>query len=398
MKRKCIGAVGVVTIVIIGCSSLKPEAPVPIYPNEDNLHLSSVVNFQWKSTEGATSYNLEIYKDSALQSPVFVDPAISDTHLTVDAFKLALQGFYYWRVAAYNEYGRGEWSEPLRFIRSDFDWPPKLILPFNNDLYVTYPRFIWSSHPLAKSYLLRICKKPFPDGEILLEDTLHDTTYEFSLNDWKRTSSGEYLWSVAPLPTYTEQVWSEPRCFLLTKEFDLDTTYYPLGFGYEWCYEKYSYWYHWDAWDGDQYGASYDTINIRVEDSICTSEGWVFYLSGGGFEDVDSRIENDKIEVSWNHYSVGSLLIPLIPQSSSYGDGYMVLTLDYIGDTLSFKMVEPGDEWTNGGEGTKTSLRLIGVGAVEQTVHIGNYYHRGEGRNYHLLWFYNGRDTVYKAK
>ncbi len=179
-------------------------------------------------------------------------------------------------------------------------------------------------------------------------------------------------------------------------DIDLDTTYFPFGLGYEWCYDCYSYSYHSEP---ENSGVGFDTITIKVLDSVSSDGGLRFILNDFSFEDLGERplfIDND-VQLTWNHYYVDSMLIPISPETKKYSKENVTIAVDYLMDTLSIAIVEPGDFYYNG-DFKKTAQRVKGIGAICLTDSNWFAWVHGDVTTKRLLWFYNGKDTVYKAK
>ncbi|TET21639.1 MAG: hypothetical protein E3J71_08910 [Candidatus Stahlbacteria bacterium] len=178
-------------------------------------------------------------------------------------------------------------------------------------------------------------------------------------------------------------------------DIDLDTTYFPFGLGYEWCYERHAY--YWDIWGTER--DEYDTVVIQVEDSIYDSLGWLFDLSGY-YYDVGS--EARIIEQSPNTLLVpiclnwwwlrDTVFVSLIPSTRT-----SPIKIEYNSDTLcmssSCRIEEEFKIYT------QSTKRLKRIGTVWQNDAEELLSGKSEGyKKDRLLWFYNSKDTVYKAK
>jgi hypothetical protein len=130
-------------------------------------------------------------------------------------------------------------------------------------------------------------------------------------------------------------------------DIDLDTTYFPFGLGYEWCYECYSYRYHLDP---DNFDVGLDTVTIKIIDSVSSDDGLRFKLNDLFFEDLGESplFIDDDVQLTWNHYYVDSMLIPLSPETRNYSKENVTIAVEYLMDTLSIAIVEPGDFSYNG--------------------------------------------------
>jgi hypothetical protein len=169
-------------------------------------------------------------------------------------------------------------------------------------------------------------------------------------------------------------------------DIDLDTTYFPFGLGYEWCYERHYYGYE----DYEPF-SEYDTVTIRVNDSF-----WIYDTMKFGFDhffyDLTNPVSivNDSI-ILYMSFMTYDFKQPIsLVEQSEIDD-----LLAYQGDTM---VIATGDfdglysAWTE-------VKRRKGIGAffmLSQSGYVDPYAY-DYNVNYRLLSFYNGKDTVYKA-
>jgi len=288
---------------------------------------------------------------------------------------------------------------------------PDLLEPADGAVVSAAPVFVWSSIPFCDGYRIVIVgdssaayTPPFSLSGIdfsdpIIEKDRTDTTYTMSGGDFDNLDDGSYYWKVASLdypPDGTAPYvnYSEVRSFVVEKavSLGLDTTYFPFGLGYEWVYERYKWHYE----DQDDTGA-YDTVTIRVIDSVLTADGLRFILDRRFF-DVDDTvvIRNDSVHVFDNHVGFGKM-INLIPDSRE-SDG--LITISYNEDTLILKCHidwYPPEGITREYDSWQIS-RIKGVGAVYQSYSYylfsgGEIYY---GSRYRLLSFKKGGKTVWQ--
>jgi len=101
----------------------KPDPPAPpglILPSNnwqsDLYRYPQAVNLVWEALPSAQFYQVEVYRDSLLQSQhlVYSNARVAQTSVTAT---LSNHGWYYWRVRAasknWNNYT--DWSSPFRF-------------------------------------------------------------------------------------------------------------------------------------------------------------------------------------------------------------------------------------------------------------------------------------------
>lgn len=252
---------------------------------------------------------------------------------------------------------------------------PELIAPEDGAVFDTDPpTFIWSSEEYAYDYVIRIYMGSSTD----IQDTLADTTYAMSKNLFETLLNGTYNWAAAAMSEEGELFWSESRSFVIDKPaepqgLDLDTTYFPFGMGYEWCYEKKK------LFSED----SKDTVAVIVVDSFWIDNTLFFKLEGGSFFDV-----GNSVEIGDGKIKAFDETINLLPEEqSSY------LWIRYYGDTLyMFTGDEPyPDYWEDW-----SVYRIKAIGLIHQIYYWQDVYENTSGGDrYSLLWFYNGQDTVW---
>jgi hypothetical protein len=99
-----------------GKSPAPASAPAPelISPIHGSSDISPTPRLEWKPSEGASSYGLEIWSDTNL---IFSRSGIKDTSFTLPAGnKLSDLTLYSWKVNASNITGTSEWSETWSFM------------------------------------------------------------------------------------------------------------------------------------------------------------------------------------------------------------------------------------------------------------------------------------------
>jgi hypothetical protein len=85
-----------------------PAAPQILSPVDDATNEPVNETFVWSKVSNATSYTLQIAKNSSFNALVFSDSSLTDT--TVKVTGLTGSATYYWRVKAKNAYGVGVFS------------------------------------------------------------------------------------------------------------------------------------------------------------------------------------------------------------------------------------------------------------------------------------------------
>ncbi len=175
-------------------------------------------------------------------------------------------------------------------------------------------------------------------------------------------------------------------------DIDLDTTYFPFGLGYEWCYEN----HNWHSFPDDENNWNkYDTFKIEVTDSSQIAD--TLFFTGGATLELDNPIKIWELKVPLGNPDFHYDTIPItVAQNMTWQNQYG-LQISYFEDKLSLDHYYgecPEDEGWNG------VRRLKGIGVILQGYNFSTNEGNGgsSGSIDRLLWFYNGKDTVYKAQ
>ncbi|OGC96286.1 MAG: hypothetical protein A2W25_03965 [candidate division Zixibacteria bacterium RBG_16_53_22] len=152
----------------------RPPAPVLIFPPQDTILVDTTITFVWHRSQFAQSYLLEIYADSLLAVPLFVDSLVADSSLT-PVFQ-PIDSLVFWRVKGGNQYGWGPYSSIASFV---FYTAPPAPVPFfpprDTVLTDTVMTFAWHQAPSAQRYLLEV----YPDTALItpfyIDSLLTDT-------------------------------------------------------------------------------------------------------------------------------------------------------------------------------------------------------------------------------
>lgn len=132
-----------------------PLPPQLLSPVNDASGISLKPTFLWEQLENVSYYHLQV----STNINNWNDLVINQTNITTNNFTInnELQNYtvYYWRVAAANEMGLGEWSIPNKFTTRITD--PIITYPINNSVGISVtPTINWTSVPGAISYNLQI--------------------------------------------------------------------------------------------------------------------------------------------------------------------------------------------------------------------------------------------------
>jgi len=411
MKHLKLSVILLGVVLIIGCS-MEPNAPKLISPQDGEVFDMIPPTFIWSSEEYAEGYAIIVDETPSDLSGILglmpFSDELADTSVTMpqEAFDLLNNITYYWHVASFwteESDTMYNWSEWRSFVVQKPGEPsaPQLISPEDGAVFETNPPiFIWSFDSLTAGCVIRI----YAESSTTLEDTLQDTAYTMSIEMFDTLENGTYSWAAANLSKLGELFWSNSRTFILNKPVDLDTTYFPLGVGYEWCFQRYER-SEGDNGEGEVWDYEcFDTFTVSVVDSFWKGDTMCFtleteknlYQMPGMLPychwDLygEARVYEDRI-----YLVIWMTMVDLVPDPTSLPD-----FMSYRGDILYSSY----DYWDPHTTEYISIRRLRGIGILSQT---HNYWFAGDIPPYpyaelyetdRLLYFYNGRDTVYKAE
>jgi len=135
-----------------------PEVPVLFSPVTGTTNVSTMATLNWYASSEATSYTLQLSKNSLFTSLEYDQSGLTGTSQQVN--KLNNLTLYYWRVSASNNYGTSGWSNTNSF--TTIGSPPEIpvvLSPANGSINVTTPPTLsWNASTNAISYSLQISK------------------------------------------------------------------------------------------------------------------------------------------------------------------------------------------------------------------------------------------------
>jgi M6 family metalloprotease-like protein len=207
--------------------------PTIVYPDVDELGVSITPTFEWSSVTGADEYSIEVADNDQFINPLVNADGVETTTYSSAGFQKSKT--YYWRVAAWDQFGIGDWSATVPFI-TELD-KPVLLYPVN---------FKKGIKPKDSLFWIKEFSAEFYDVQISIDDNFsdlaldsagHDTT-NYELNDL--ISNTEYYWRVRATNEASISPWSDVwnfRTQIDPPELlhpDDDTSGVPLTFTFIW--------------------------------------------------------------------------------------------------------------------------------------------------------------------
>ena len=190
-----------------------PPPPRPSFPPQNATCLSDTVYLHWKKIRGVKSYHLQLGTDRSFTSGLFLD----DSTISVErarASGLAYGTRYWWRVAAGNAAGKGDWSIPLSF--STMAEPPRapgIISPETGDtIDILVAQLSWEPIECARAYHLQVAADSiFAPGSLIVDSVLEK--HVFTLRNL--TFNRHYYWRLKAEFEHASGPWSPAASFFI---------------------------------------------------------------------------------------------------------------------------------------------------------------------------------------
>jgi hypothetical protein len=209
---------GILFITFYSCEDILEEdisddIVFTIYPTQDLIIESNVVNFQWNTLEGADDYRLQIFNTSQVK---LVDTLISQTQVTIPLS----EGDYQWRVRGENSAYQSTYSLPVYFsVNESEDLTSQQVIlssPVNN--FMTNSNnftLSWNSLSAADYYNLQLVNNTLGGTIVFQQNNILTNT--LTLNSTILSQDGNYTWKIKGVNGVSETVFS-------SRDFSLDTT------------------------------------------------------------------------------------------------------------------------------------------------------------------------------
>ena len=188
-------------------------APALIYPDDKAANIPTSLQFQWRASTGATSYEVQWTTDKKFEVGIDKAAGIVSTFYAVGG--LSGNTDYYWRARANGPQGSSAWSAIWGFRTASSGLSkPTLVSP--QDMSANVPanvQLLWNSTPGAVSYDLQwTTNKKFEAG---IAEVRGVNTLFYSLGSL--TSSTDYYWRVRANGAQGSSEWSAIWSFTTAK-------------------------------------------------------------------------------------------------------------------------------------------------------------------------------------
>ncbi len=203
------------SILAFSCDDILEEdisdkIAVIVYPANNIVISSNVVNFQWQEIKGATSYRVQVISDN---QNVVLDTLVTETSFTT----AILPGHYQWRVRGENfaYYSAYSINASFSLIESDDLRNQQVILSTpQHDFYTkeTNITFSWQSIAAAETYTFQLLN--VTNGSTLVNQQEELTGTIVSITNAIIIQDAEYKWKVKAVNENSETIFSERTFYL----------------------------------------------------------------------------------------------------------------------------------------------------------------------------------------
>ncbi len=190
-----------------------PDPPALDVPANGSHNLTTSVLLKWAESAGANYYNLQVAENNTFDSPVFDEKNLDATEFQLTGLDEGTE--YFWRSAAGNDDGLGDWSQSWSFATGTLTpGQPALLSPPDAETGVSVnPLLTWSEIQIATHYQLQAGNSKFFNPSSLFVDEENLTTNSYQCPDNTFYGMNKYYWRVKAFNDEYEGEWSEPFSF-----------------------------------------------------------------------------------------------------------------------------------------------------------------------------------------
>ncbi|MBF63947.1 MAG: hypothetical protein CL671_05005 [Balneola sp.] len=192
-----------------------PPAPVLKTPSNGAINQSLSVTLDWDGSSGATSYEVQVSKNSNASAP-FITKTVTETKHAISGLTHSTK--YYWRVRAKNSAGPSSWSSRNFTTKDEPSNPPSkptLSSPDNGARdQELRPTLDWNSVSNVSSYELQVSTNSSFTSTVVSKTGLSSSVSQYQLSsgealDYEKT----YYWRVQARNSDGGSGWTTPRNF-----------------------------------------------------------------------------------------------------------------------------------------------------------------------------------------
>jgi len=179
-------------------------------PQNDSRNVALTTVLNWSEVAEIQFYRLQVSESNNFTSKVITDVQANTTSFSQSRLRGGTK--YYWRVAAVNIAGQGDWSTTRSFTTiPPVPEPPTLIFPANSNQFIVKPdSLVWQSLGIVDSYQIQLSKNQ--DLELEQDYLINLSNLPTSKLDFRDTSPLEsntvYYWRVRAKNISGTSEWS----------------------------------------------------------------------------------------------------------------------------------------------------------------------------------------------
>lgn len=181
-----------------------------LFPQNDQIIYSNVVNFQWAELDGADKYRVQIFNSN---SGVIRDSLVSQNHVSfpMDA------GNYQWRIRGENSAYESNYTFNMNFsvVETTDLADQQIILSSPNDSFYTNNLNLildWQDLNAADTYNFELVN--VTNGESIVNQQSNLTASSVTLNSTILPNDAEYKWKVKGVNGTSETLFSSRKFYL----------------------------------------------------------------------------------------------------------------------------------------------------------------------------------------
>jgi len=192
-------------------TGLPPAAPTLLSPTDGATDQSLTPTLSWNSSNGATSYTLQVSTNSSFTSYVYNQGNLTNTSQQVTG--LTQTTTYFWRVSAVNSYGTSAPSANWWFMTGTPPIAPTLLSPANGTIELSFsPTLSWNTSPSATSYTLQLSTNSSFTSYVYNQTNLINNSQQIS----GLLPFTEYFWKVSAANSFGTSAFSTVWSFTAT--------------------------------------------------------------------------------------------------------------------------------------------------------------------------------------
>ncbi|MFN0157307.1 MAG: T9SS type A sorting domain-containing protein [Bacteroidota bacterium] len=155
-----------------------PGAPALVSPPDGAQNLPLTPTLTWNAVATATSYRLQVARDTNFTQIAFDDSSLSSASQQVGP--LLTNTSYYWRVRAKNSGGSSAFSSRFRFVTTAAPPVPLQVLPADSALRVDRsPILVWNRVPGVTAYHVQVATSAGFTTLLTNDSTVTDSARQF---------------------------------------------------------------------------------------------------------------------------------------------------------------------------------------------------------------------------